>query len=307
LRITKTQELVYELKVMDVMTKDVIAVCADDRMALLRTLLRRNRFSGLPVLRADQLVGLISLEDFIQWLASQQKDDLIESHMTKEVTTVYDDAPLVVAIRKFEQTGMGRFPVVGRYDGKLMGIITKGDVIKGLLKKLEIDYQEEEEYRLPAHYLFQDIKADQVALVLCYDVKGQDFKQAGESSSLLKKTLTRLGIQPAMARRVAIASYEAELNLVVFTDGGSIQAEIQASKIIVAVQDAGPGIADIRKALMPGYSTAPDWVRELGFGAGMGLVNIQNIADEFDIRSELGKGTHLDITFFTNEDRREAS
>jgi anti-sigma regulatory factor (Ser/Thr protein kinase) len=251
-------------------------------------------------------VGLISLEDFMQWLATRQDSGLIEDHMTKRVDTVYDDAPLVVVIRKFEKTGLGRFPVVDRQQGRLVGILTKGDVIRGLLKKLEIAFQEEEDYRPPARYVFEDIKADHARLLFCYDVKGQDFKQAGESSSRLKKTLSRLGIQPAMVRRVAIASYEAELNLVVFTEGGCIRAEIQPAKIFIAVQDSGPGIADIKKALMPGYSTAPDWVRELGFGAGMGLVNIKNIADEFDIRSELGKGTHLSITFLTNEERREA-
>ena len=306
MQITKTQEMVYELKVADVMTHDVIAVYATDRMAQLRRIFRRNRFSGLPVLADNRLVGLISLEDFIQWLGTRQEKGLIEDHMTKQVTTVYDDAPLVVAIRKFDETGLGRFPVVDRHQGKVVGILTKGDVIKGLLKKLEIDFQEEEEYRPTPKCVFEDIQADQVTLLFCYDVKGQDFKQAGESSSHLKKTLSRLGVQPAMVRRVAIASYEAELNLVVFTEGGRIRAEIQPAKIFIAVQDTGPGIEDIKKALMPGYSTAPAWVRELGFGAGMGLVNIKNMADEFDIRSELGKGTHLNITFFTHEERREA-
>ena len=306
MRITKTQEMIYELKVSDVMTRDVISVHSKDRMLQLRNMLRRNRFSGLPVLDDSELVGLISVEDFIQWLATRQDSGLIEDHMTKSVDTVYDDAPLVVVIRKFEKTGLGRFPVVDRQQGRLVGILTKGDVIKGLLKKLEIDFQEEEDYRPPARYVFEDIKADHARLLFCYDVKGQDFEQAGESSSRLKKTLSRLGIQPAMVRRVAIASYEAELNLVVFTEGGRIRAEIQPAKIFIAVQDSGPGIADIQKARMPGYSTAPEWVRELGFGAGMGLVNIKNIADEFDIRSELGKGTHLNITFFTNEERREA-
>jgi CBS domain-containing protein len=305
-KVTKTQEMVYELKVTDVMTKDVITVNADDPMALLRNILRRNRFSGLPVLNDQRLAGLISVEDFIHWLASGQQGGMIEDHMTHEVATIYDDAPLIAAIRKFEETALGRFPVVDRCHGSVVGILTKGDVIKGLLKKLEVDLLEEEAYRSPARYLFKDFEADQVTLQFRYSVKGQDFKQAGESSSRLKKTLKRLGIPPALARRVAIASYEAELNLVVFTKGGRIRADVQPTTIRITVNDSGPGIADIDKALMPGYSTAPDWVRELGFGAGMGLVNIKNIADKFNIRSELGKGTHLNILFFTNGDKREA-
>ena len=141
MHITKTQEMVYELKVADVMTRDVIAALSKDRMTILRSIFQRKRFSGLPVLEQDKLVGLISLEDFIQWLGTRQDDGLIEDHMTRDVTTVYDDAPLVVAIRKFDKTGLGRFPVVDRYEGRLVGILTEGEVVKGLLRKLEMDFR----------------------------------------------------------------------------------------------------------------------------------------------------------------------
>jgi anti-sigma regulatory factor (Ser/Thr protein kinase) len=136
-------------------------------------------------------------------------------------------------------------------------------------------------------------------------VKGQDFKRAGESSSRLKRTLKRLGVRPDVVRRVAIASYEAEMNQVVFTGGGTIRARVQPNHVFLEVEDTGPGIEDIQKALQPGYSTAPDWVRELGFGAGMGLNNIQKSSDRFEIESEPGKGTLLKVAFFASGENRE--
>ena len=299
--------MVYEMKVSDVMTRDVITVGLKERMGSLGEILCRNRISGLPVIEGDRLVGLVSIEDYIKWMDNKQENCAVKDRMTSKVATLYDDAPLVLAIRRFERTGMGRFPVVDRKREELVGILTKGDVIEGLLNKLEIDYHHEETQRPPAKYIFDNIEADNVALLFGYDVKGQDFAQAGESSSRLKKTLSHLGIQPAIVRRIAVASYEAELNLIVFTEGGRIHAEVKPTRVFIEVEDSGPGISDIKKALEPGYSTAPDWVRELGFGAGMGLANIQKTADEFDIQSEPGKGTLLNISFFiNNEESREA-
>lgn len=304
-RITKTQEMVYEMRVQQVMTRNVITVRSKDRMGSLRDVLYRNRISGLPVLDAGVLVGMISLEDFIKWLANRQDDCLIERGMTRKLVTVFNDDPLVLAIGKFEKTSLGRLPVIDRDQGKLVGILTKGDVIKGLLKKLEVDYHEEETDRYRASHIFEEIEADNTTVLFQYDVKGHDFKEAGISSSRLKRTLSRLGIRPEVVRRAAIASYEAEMNLVIFTEGGTIRARVQPSQVFVEVEDSGPGIADVEKALEPGYSTAPDWVRELGFGAGMGLVNIKKSGDTFDIQSGPGKGTFLRVSFFTNGNKHE--
>ena len=295
--------MVYELKVGEVMTRKVITVRPHDPMSRLRGILRRNRISGLPVVDDGRLVGLISLEDFIKWLGDRVDAGAIRDRMTRQLETVFDDEPLVSAIGKFERSKLGRLPVVARTDqGRLLGILTKGDVIEGLLKKLEIDYQQEQIRRYQtSHVFFEDVEADRTSLVLQYDVKGQDFNLAGESSGRLKKTLQRLGVRPDLARRVAIASYEAEMNVVVFTPGGTLRAKVQPTIVQLEAEDSGPGIRDIAKALEPGYSTAPDWVRELGFGAGMGLPNIQKSCDRFEIDSQWGKGTHLTASFFVDE------
>jgi len=297
--------MVYEMKVAEVMINKVITVRPDARMSELRDIFRTNRISGLPVVSEGKLVGLVSLEDFIKWLAEKDDDCPIGARMTAKIETVYDDDPLVLAIGKFEQTRLGRFPVIDRNSRKLVGILTKGDVIEGLLKKLELDYHEEQIRRHRASHIFEDIEADNTTLWFQYQVPGRDFKQAGASSSRLKRTLKRLGIGPGVVRRVAIASYEAEMNLVIFTEGGRISAEVQPGRVLLEVEDAGPGIADLDKALQPGYSTATEWVRELGFGAGMGLTNIQKCSDTFDIRSELGKGTLLKVSFISDGKKHE--
>jgi CBS domain-containing protein len=237
--------MVYEMKVRDVMTREVITVRPQNRMSELRNILRHNSISGLPVIGEDRLVGLISIEDFIKWLADRHDDCPIEERMTAKVETLYDDDPLVLAIGRFEKSGLGRFPVIDRRRERLVGIVTKGDVIEGLLKKLEIDYHQEEVRRYRPTHIFEGIEADNAMLIFQYDVKGQDFKQAGAGSTRLKRTLKRLGIRPDVVRRVAIASYEAEMNLVIFTEGGTLRARVQPKEIFVEVEDSGPGIEDI--------------------------------------------------------------
>ncbi|MHC4751255.1 MAG: CBS domain-containing protein [Planctomycetota bacterium] len=295
LEFTKVQELVYELRVCDAMTRTIVTTTPETLMSELREILRSNRISGTPVMEGDRLVGVISIEDFIKWVAECEKDCAVKNKMSTDIKILYADEPLTHAVSKLEQTGFGRFPVVDRQNGKIVGIITKGDIIERLLKKLEIDYHEEEIHRHRASHIFEDIIADKVILTFQSYIKGNDFNQAGETSSRVKKTLESLGIHPQIVRRAAIASYEAEMNLVIYTDGGEITVAVQPKKIRIDVKDTGPGIADIQKAMEPGYSTASERVRELGFGAGMGLFNIKKCADEMDLKSKVGKGTHLTI------------
>ena len=302
---TKIQELIYELKIRDVMTQNAITVKPETLMSELRDVLRDNRISGTPVMNGDKLVGLISIEDFIKWLADGGKDCPIEEKMTSDVKTLYSDEPLVHAVSKLDQYGFGRFPVVDREDGRLVGIIAKGDIMEGLIRELEVDYREEEIHRYRASHIFEDIIADKTTLLFQYHVKGRDFNRAGEVSSGLKKSLARLGIHPHIVRRAAIASYEAEMNLVIYTDGGEISTKVEPEQIQITVEDSGPGIPDVKKALEPGYSTAQNWVRELGFGAGMGLSNIQKCADRMDLTSTVGKGTHLRISIDMKTDKDE--
>jgi CBS domain-containing protein/anti-sigma regulatory factor (Ser/Thr protein kinase) len=300
-RISKVQELVYEIRVRDVMKDNVVTISPQAPMSELRNILRDKRISGVPVVDGDKLVGIISIDDFIGWLAEHEQDCPISEKMTRDVQTLYTDEPLIHAVNKFEKHGFGRFAVVDRQNKTLRGIVTKGDIIEGLLKKLEIDYHKEETQGERIQRFFEDIYADRIALFFQYNVAGKDFKRAGESSSRLKATLGRLGLNPQVIRRVAIATYEAEMNVIIYTDGGKIRVRVEPHEILVKVEDSGPGIPDIEKALQPGYSTAPEWVRELGFGAGMGLNNIRNCADKMNLKSIEGKGTRLRFNVFVED------
>ena len=293
--VTKIQEMIYEFQVGEVMTKEVISVTPSTPMSDLRLILRDKRISGTPVVKDGKLVGLISIEDFINWLSYGGSDCPVTNRMTREVMTIYDDEPLLQAVNKLERLGFGRLPVIARDTGYLVGVITKGDIVGGLLKHLEVDYRNAEKRGARSSHIFEDILSDRCRLTLEYGVRGADFSGAGASASRLKTTLRRVGIDPQTTRRAAIAAYEAEMNLIVFTQGGSIKVELEPGAIRLMAEDSGPGIPDIEKAMQPGFSTAPDWVRELGFGAGMGLPNIKKCADLMRLDSTVGKGTKLEI------------
>ncbi len=131
---------------------------------------------------------------------------------------------------------------------------------------------------------------------LHYEVSGDDFTRAGEASGAVKATLKRLGFPPEVIRRVAIAMYEGEINMVIHADGGDVDVDIEPDLITMVLADRGPGIPDIEKAMQEGFSTAPETVRNLGFGAGMGLPNIKKYTDSLDIATEIGKGTTITMT-----------
>lgn len=136
---------------------------------------------------------------------------------------------------------------------------------------------------------------------LHYDVNGDDFTRAGETSSKVKKTLNQLGFNPAVVRKVAIAMYEAEINMVIHANGGTIDVDISPEEVVIVMEDTGPGIPDIEKAMQEGFSTADHNVRELGFGAGMGLPNIKKYSDQMDIDTEVGRGTRLRLVIWAKE------
>jgi len=300
--VTKLQELAYELRIGQAMTKEVITVLPSITMAELKEVLRANRISGVPVVQDGRMVGVISIENLIEALASGDLGVTVGDKMTRSPLTLYADEPLVHAVSQFSRLRFGRFPVINR-EGDLVGIVTEGDIARAMLKRLEVDYHAEEIHRYRASHIFEDIVADDTALVLGYYVIGGDISQAGEASSGLKKTLSRLGVHPRIIRRVAVAAYEAEMNMVIFADGGEIVAEVRPDRIRIEFLDKGPGIPDIERAMQPGFSTAPRWVQEMGFGAGMGLPNIKACTDEMQLDSTMGVGTHLQVIIYLNEDQ----
>lgn len=296
--ITRVEELAYELKIKEVMTSPAKTVTPGYKMSEVLLIFRDAKVSGAPVVVDGQLVGVISIADLIRALQENNMGAAVSEYMTSRVMTVEADQPVIEALKLFTNLRIGRFPVLDSR-GKLAGIITKGDVTRGVLRALENDYQEEEVRKYRASHLFEDIISDRTSLTLRYRVKKGDFAHGGNASSHIKRALIRLGAPPQVARRCGISIYEAEMNLIIHTtNGGVIRVEIEPHQILMETIDDGPGIEDIDLAMTPGYSTASDEIRELGFGAGMGLKNIERCVDNMYLDSTPGRGTRLEMRIY---------
>ncbi len=302
-RVSKTQEMVYEITVGEVMASKMVSIGPDQTMADFRGVLRDNKISGTPVVEDGKLVGMISIEDLINALTDNSINAPVRNRMKTRVECLYDDELLVHCIAKFSKYGYRRYPVLNRKE-ELVGIVTKGSIVEGLLRKLEIEYEQSEtkaaavRQRPTMRKFFEDVFADEISFTFKYFVSGQTLQHAGKAASELKNALKKLGVCPPLLRRIGVATYEAEINLASYTQGGEIRAQVEKWGIIVEAVDSGPGIPDVELAMKPGYSTAPEWVRELGFGAGMGLVNIKKCADEMELKSSVPEGTRLTLQFY---------
>ncbi len=292
-------ELTYEIPVSHAMTRDVCTLPVDAAMRVVKETMRQHRISGIPIMNGDDLMGIVSIEDLIRALEQQALDASVREFMTEDLVTAQDEEPLIEALRRLETSGLGRLVVVDEA-GALAGILTKGDIVAGLLAALEEAYskvEKMEQTKEPARF-FEAMESDATSLVLRYRVEVDNFARGGEASAHIKRALQQIGASPQLARRVAIATYEAEMNLIIHTDhGGHIVAEIRPQQITVVAHDDGPGIPDVELARRPGYSTATETVREMGFGAGMGLTNIERCTDTLDMWSAVGVGTRVEMVF----------
>ena len=295
--LTKIQELMYELRVSEIMTRPVISVSPSASMREAKDLMRSRRISGLPVVDAEQLCGIVSVEDVIRWLELSPIEATVAQWMTPRVLTVRSNEPAVQAMNKFRTYHVGRLPVVD-HEGRLAGIVTPGDIIDRVLRVLDALYSESEPRQRNERPAIDDLVSELTTVTLRYTVAPKDFEGTGLAATRIKRILEGLRVEPQIVRRVGIAVYEAEMNLTIHaTKGGRVVAHVDPDLLEIEASDDGPGVADVEQAMTPGFSTAPDWIREMGFGAGMGLNNIQSCADRFSIRSEPGGGTTLRIAF----------
>ncbi|MFW6182142.1 MAG: CBS domain-containing protein [Spirochaetota bacterium] len=290
----RVQELAYRLEVSFATERDPLTVSPDTMMSELRGILRSHKRTAAPVVRDGALLGIVSVEDYINWLSSGAPDKPVSACMSTDLVTLYQDDLLVEAVKKFEKYRFYEFPVLDRATGAMTGIITKSDMISGLLRALVMESRtlEKEGYRSASCFM-GEVCADELSIHLLFRVQGEDIRKGGAVASRLKKNLMALGMHPDTLRRVSVAVYEAEMNLIIYGGGGEIEVDITLDAVHIQVIDRGPGIPDIQKALTPGFSTAPDWIKELGFGAGMGLTNIQSCSERFSIDSTVGAGTTL--------------
>jgi CBS domain-containing protein/anti-sigma regulatory factor (Ser/Thr protein kinase) len=294
----RVQELIYELQIKQVMSSQVATVTPDQNISDLKSILREKRISGAPVVEDGKLVGIISVEDLIRALSKGEMDALIRDRMTTNLITVNEESTLIEAVRKFAQLGVGRLPVVNdRHE--LVGIVTGGDINRALLEALGLRYEAEEKHHIVKKNLFDEISSDETSIRMKFLISSGDFSRGGKASSRMKRALETIGLAPDVRRRAAIISYEAEMNLIIHTTrGGELSVEISPDRLKICTTDAGPGIPNIDKALQPGWSTAPHWICELGFGAGMGLVNMKRCADEMKLESKPEIGTRLEVVIY---------
>ena len=283
------------------MTTKVVTFSPETTILEALDVIKQHRISGAPVTVEGELVGIISTEDLIKALRDGRIDRSVSTYMTKDLITVKAIDKVVEALKVFQKTKVGRLPVVNE-NNKLVGLLTKGDITNGLLTALQRDYQAEEIIRYRASHLFEDIESDRTSLILRYRIIKNDFVNGGAASNNIKRALLRLGANRQIARKCGIAVYEAEMNLIIHTNnGGFLRVEIEPHKITMEAYDDGPGIDDIEKALTPGYSTATEEIRDKGFGAGMGLVNIRSCVDEMTMKSSRESGTNLYMTMYLDK------
>jgi CBS domain-containing protein/anti-sigma regulatory factor (Ser/Thr protein kinase) len=290
-KISVAQVLVYELRVRDAMTKAPVTAAPTDSLRTIQHLMKTHRFSGVPITQDGALLGIVTIEDIINALDKNHIHEPAERWMARAPMTLRDHYSLVRAVAEFDRYGFGRFPVLDGTE-KLVGILTRGDISDCLVHHLE---RRAEEAVAHEAVLVAERTADEKArrVVVRTQIKSGDFDSAGKVSQRMRQVLRERGIDPDMRRRAAIIAYEAETNIIIHTIGGQVTATILADKVMIDAADEGPGIENIDLALREGWSTAGPLARELGFGAGMGLPNIKRCSDVFDIKSEMGRGTHI--------------
>jgi CBS domain-containing protein/anti-sigma regulatory factor (Ser/Thr protein kinase) len=277
-------ELLFKLRIRDVMTRDLITVTRHDTLRRVQQLMKQNSITGIPVVENKRLFGLVSIDDIINALDTGYIDDMVEKHMTTNVVVVEDDMPLSIAISYFSKYPYGRFPVLNR-ENEAVGIITSRNINTSILLELFKELNKMESKAL-------DVQSpDAMRLLKVYHIKQYDFENAGKASNEIKNELQKRNIDPKIIRRIAVACYELEMNQVVHSEGGTITCNMTPEEVQITAQDWGPGIENVDLAMQEGYTTANDWVKSLGFGAGMGLPNARRMSDEFYIHSSVGVGT----------------
>jgi CBS domain-containing protein/anti-sigma regulatory factor (Ser/Thr protein kinase) len=276
-------ELIYQLKLKDVMTTAVITAGKDSPLRHIQAIMRENYITGVPITEGQKLLGLVSIDDIVTALDDGCINLTAGERMTRDVIVLEDDMPLSFAVSYLNKYRYGRYPVVNKSQD-LVGILTSKDVISTLLVEMNREV-------LRLEKISQKNDSTEGFSEMEFATTRYDFELAGRASTEIKKALKKRNIDPQIIRRVAIASYELEINQVVHSEGGTISCSIQPDKVIVTAADTGPGIEDVNRALQEGWSTANEWIRSLGFGAGMGLANTKRVSDEFTITSKVGEGT----------------
>lgn len=272
-------ELTFRLKIRDVMTRNPVCAGPEDSLRQIQHLMKENAITGVPIVQNRHLLGIISMDDIVSALDYGYINDTAEQRMTTNLIVLEEDMPVSFAISYFERFRFHRFPVLNA-DKALVGIVTNRDITTHLL--FEVNKEIEQLERAAGRAATASAVPNQVQ---SFTVKKHDMAKAGYASTQVKLLLKKAGVSPQTIRKAAVAAYELEMNIVVHSDGGELICDFSPDRLVITSRDSGPGIADVNLAMQKGWSTADEWTRSLGFGAGMGLPNVKSVSDDFSISS----------------------
>ena len=295
-------EMIHRLKVRDVMCTDILTLDRQAPLKRAQELMRANNISGVPIRESGRLYGLVSIDDIIRALEGGYIHEPCGRHMTTHLIVLEDDMPVSFALRYFGRYKYGRFPVLNR-GRTLVGIVSQRDINRVLLRELTREVE-----RLERGHKGVNVglgEGDRLYMLCEYPVVKLDFENAGKAANEIKILLRDRHVDPRVTRRVAVAAYELELNMCVHSAGGTLTFLVSNGRAEVVAKDNGPGMADVEWACRDGTSTANDWIRSLGFGAGMGLPNTKRVSDTFEILSIPGKGTTVRAGFVLQPGTRD--
>jgi anti-sigma regulatory factor (Ser/Thr protein kinase)/CBS domain-containing protein len=296
IKLAKYAAIFEDIKAGDIMSS------GEKKIAHAKELMKIKKISGIPVVDdKKQLIGIISIEDIIHALEFNKINDPIRKIMSTQVVTIHKDDSLAAVVDKFENYKYGRFPVVDD-EKRVCGIISKEDIMHGILEKFNLIYIHDQKRTSTLDTEYSAITGERLKIEEAefhYQIDSNDIDAAGSGAALLKQFLSGRNFHSDIVRRVGVATYEAETNVVIHSHGqGDIYFFQDEDRFIVRVVDNGIGIEDLEKAMKEGYSTAPDYVRERGFGAGMGIANMKRFADKLVIISEKNAGTQVEMIFY---------
>ena len=301
----KYADIFSNIKASDVMTKNVTTLTPENKMSQAKEMMRIKKISGIPILdKKDKLIGIISLEDIIKALEFNKMDEPIQNVMTTNVRTININDNLANIVEKFDILKLRRFPVVDK-NNKVQGIISRVDILHGILEKFNLIYSHDKKRNSTLSQEISLITGEKLLIneaEFHFSIDNADIIAAGTGAALLQQFLKKKEVDNEIIRRIGIATYEAETNVVIHSKStGDILCFIKEDRIIIRVTDKGIGIEDLEKAMEEGFTTASDYVKEFGFGAGMGIQNMKRFTDKLVIISEKKKGTQVEMVFYTDK------
>lgn len=300
--LAKYAGLFDDIRASDIMTASVTALPPEKKMSHAKEMMNIKRISGIPIIDDTRhLLGIVTVEDIIHALEFNRLSEPIRNLMTRDVVVVHPDDRLSDLVGKFQEFRYGRFPVVDG-DNVLRGIVSRKDILNGVLEKFNLIYVHDQKCMSTLNSEISFITGKQLTVgdaEFHYNIDTSDIGSAGVGAVMLKSFLADKGYPADIVRRIGVATYEAETNVIIHSHGsGDIFCFLREDLVMIRVVDNGVGIEDMDMAMKEGYSTAPDYVRELGFGAGMGIPNIKRFVDKLVILSEKNVGTQVEMILY---------